>query len=120
MFVIKYALEQGHYSDDRGVWQIHQADGDVTFLGRHNLIEISKNHDFSEDGRFPFGDYFHLEYIFDCPDTRAVRWVRWEHNEASHVLITDGTVYICNESGKTIETIPYSKPPKKKTARNSQ
>lgn len=104
------------YSGD-GSWELFEAER-ISFLGQGSAVEVPEDdHAFHEDGRFPLGwSALHFRDTREPhrpdPDSgdvpfRLMRWVMWfdPHDDECHLLVTDGPVYICNDSGDTVEAL---------------
>lgn len=111
--IVKAHLGDGHW----GLWE---AEFDLTFLGHNCFIDVpvvheeNTDHDYWSDDRFPLPGpegLIHVHYTQsrddgDPPkDMHLMRWVRWYTAGQTHLLITDGPVYICNDRGDTIEAL---------------
>lgn len=109
---------KAHLGD--GVWGMWEAEFDVTFLGHHCFIDVPVgDHDYWSDERFPLPGPEGLIHVHhtEASDDRGLdggdspkvghvmRWVRWRTEGQTHLLITDGPVYICNDQGDTIEAL---------------
>lgn len=109
-----------------GAWRIFEPAHDVKYLGPHMLVHVTMHTDddgndydsgnYSADSRFPAvaEQCIHVVYTHGVladahhPDGpyRLVRWVTWrDDSDDHHMLVTDGTVFVCNAAGDTIEAL---------------
>jgi len=82
------------YTHD-GSWQLHEAESSVTF--KHGVAWTDV-----EEKREDDWDFYHQP----TPQGSVWRWVSWTDPLGStHLLASAAAVYICNDSGDTVEAL---------------
>lgn len=96
-----------------GQWQLWQADFELQFLGHNSGVVVpSTDPDLWDHEHIPTDDVDRLIFLDPEGWTRKsdavemmVRWVKWYTSPETHLLVTNGPVYILNDDGQTIEAL---------------
>lgn len=97
-----------HWSTD-GSWELHEAKtGTVTYIEPRKPITIDAGWEPETDPRLPYFDVvlIRLSNGRDVPDgPTEVRWVSWENDDTAYLTVTDGSIFVQNDKGTTVEAL---------------